>query len=96
LALPNILHGYHPYPQASLCSRVTTLLPFVPFNETELMAIATEAFYTLGGENAPLVSSDNIERVSRQAMESYIPEEGARSLHRAVTSLLVDIPELLE
>ncbi|KAH9981422.1 P-loop containing nucleoside triphosphate hydrolase protein [Lactifluus volemus] len=81
---------------ASLCSRVTTLLPFVPFNETELMAIATEAFYTLGGENAPLVSSDNIERVSRQAIESYIPEEGARSLHRAVTSLLVDIPELLE
>ena len=60
------------------------------------MAIATEVFYTLGGESASLTSSDNIERVSRQAIESYIPEEGARSLHRAVSSLLVDIPELLE
>jgi hypothetical protein len=72
------------------------VLPFVPFTETELMAIATEAFYSLGGENAPSISSDIVERFSRQATQCYIPEEGARSLHRAVSSLLTDLPDLVE
>jgi hypothetical protein len=60
------------------------------------MAIATEAFYSLGGEQASFVSPNVVERVSRKAIERYIPEEGARSLHRAVSSLLMDVPELLE
>jgi hypothetical protein len=60
------------------------------------MAIATEAFYSLGGGQAYLVSPSVVERVSRKAIECYIPEEGARSLHRAVSSLLMDVPELLE
>jgi hypothetical protein len=82
--------------QASLSSRVTTILPFVPFTEAELMAIATEIFYSLGGEQTYFVSPNVVERVSRKAIECYIPEEGARSLHRAVLSLLIDIPDLSE
>jgi hypothetical protein len=60
------------------------------------MAIATEAFYSLGRGQACFVSPNVVERVSRKAIECYIPEEGARSLHRAVSSLLMDVPELLE
>jgi hypothetical protein len=80
--------------QASLSSRVTTLLPFVPFTETELLAIATEAICSLCEERA-FISSDVAERVAREAIECYIPEEGARSLHRAVSSLLTNIDELI-
>ncbi|KAH9180428.1 hypothetical protein EDB89DRAFT_2110547 [Lactarius sanguifluus] len=61
---------------ASLSSRVTAVLPFVPFTETELMAIATEVFYFLGGERTISVSSDVVERISRRAIESYIPGGG--------------------
>ena len=60
------------------------------------MAIATETFYSLGGEQTYFVSPNVVERLSRKAIKCYIPEEGARSLHRAVSSLLVDIPELVE
>src|SRR6266702_484353 len=82
--------------QASLSSRVTAVLPFVPFTEAELMAIATEVFYSLGGERAMSVSPNVVERISRRAIESYIPEEGARSRHRAISYLLTDVPEPLE
>lgn len=71
------------------------MLPFIPFTAAELMAIATEIFCSLGGEHVSSISSDVVERVTRKAIEYYIPEEGARSLHRAVSSLLVDIDELL-
>ncbi|KAI0005909.1 P-loop containing nucleoside triphosphate hydrolase protein [Russula compacta] len=81
---------------ASLCSRVTTMLPFVPFTKAELMAMATEAFYSLGGEQVHTASTNIVEKVSRKAIECYIPEEGTRSLHRAVSSLLMSIPELIE
>lgn len=82
--------------QASLTSRVTTILPFVPFTEAELIAIATESFYSLGGEQTYFVSPNIVERISRKAIECYIPEEGARSLHRAISSLLMDILDLSE
>jgi hypothetical protein len=72
------------------------VLPFVPFTEAELLAIATEVFYSLGGEHAQSVSSAAVERISRRAIESYIPEEGVRSLHRAISYLLTDVPEPLE
>lgn len=60
------------------------------------MAMATEAFYSLDGEQVHTVSTNVVEHVSRKAIECYIPEEGARSLHRAVSSLLMSIPELIE
>jgi hypothetical protein len=69
------------------------ILPFVPFAEAELMAIATEAFYSLGGGQSYFVSPDVVERVSCKAIGCYIPEEGARSLHRAVSSLLSEVLE---
>jgi len=56
------------------------------------MAIATEAICE---ERASFISSDVAERVAREAIECYIPEEGARSLHRAVSSLLTNIDELV-
>jgi hypothetical protein len=69
------------------------VLPFVPFTEAELMAIATEVFYSLGRERALSASFDVVERIARRAIESYIPEEGVRSLHRAISYLLTDVPE---
>lgn len=72
------------------------MLPFVPFTEAELMAIATEVFYSLGGKRVLSTSCDVVERISRRAIKSYIPEEGARSLHRALSYLLTDVPEPLE
>lgn len=68
----------------------------MPFTEAELMAIATEIFYSQGGEQAYFVSPNVVERISRKAIECYIPEEGARSLHRAVSSLRMDLPDLSE
>jgi hypothetical protein len=82
--------------QASLSSRVTTVLPFLPFTEAELMAMATEFFCSLGGDRASLIPSDAVKRTSRKAIECYIPEEGARSLHRAVSWLLTEIDDLIE
>lgn len=79
--------------KASLSSRITMILPFVPFTEAELMAIATEAFYSLGGEQSYSASPNVVEGVSRKAIGCYIPEEGARSLHRVVSSLLSEILE---
>jgi len=81
--------------QASLSSRVTTVLPFVPFTKAELMAIATEVFCSLVGERASSIS-DVVGHISRKAIEYYIPEEGARSLHRAVSSLLTEVDGLIE
>jgi len=80
---------------ASLSSRVTTVLPFVPFTKVELMAIATEIFCSLVGEQASSIS-DIVGHISRKAIEYYIPEEGARSLHRAVSSLLTEVDGLIE
>ncbi|KAI0034039.1 P-loop containing nucleoside triphosphate hydrolase protein [Vararia minispora EC-137] len=76
---------------ASLVSRVTAILPFVPFTEDEQMAIATEALYSLGGEPVTGMSVPAVEDIARTALERYIPAEGARSIYRAVSALLLDV-----
>ncbi|KAF8891328.1 P-loop containing nucleoside triphosphate hydrolase protein [Infundibulicybe gibba] len=75
---------------ASILSRVTTVLPFVPFTEDEKKAICSEALYTVAGEAMRSISPTAVESMIRAAMASYCPEEGARSLYRAVSNQLVD------
>ncbi|KAF9449593.1 P-loop containing nucleoside triphosphate hydrolase protein [Macrolepiota fuliginosa MF-IS2] len=76
---------------ASVLSRVTTVLPFVPFTVEEKKAICSEALYSLGGEDVRSLSAQMVESVIRGALGSYCPAEGARSLHRAISNQLMDI-----
>ncbi|KAG2116386.1 P-loop containing nucleoside triphosphate hydrolase protein [Suillus clintonianus] len=76
---------------ASLLSRVTTVLPFVPFSMEEKMAIAAEAVYSLTSNAAKTLSPQDVEEIVMEVLPSYIPSEGARSLHRAVSNQLVDL-----
>jgi len=72
-------------------SRITTVLPFVPFTLEEKKAICSEALYTLGGELLESSSLETIETMIDTALSSYCAIEGARSLHRAISNQLVDI-----
>ncbi|KAG2150745.1 P-loop containing nucleoside triphosphate hydrolase protein [Suillus bovinus] len=76
---------------ASLLSRVTTVLPFIPFTLEEKMAIAAEAVYSLTCNVANTLSPQDVEAIVMKALPSYVPSEGARSLHRAVSNQLVDM-----
>ncbi|KAG1723690.1 hypothetical protein EDB19DRAFT_347124 [Suillus lakei] len=76
---------------ASLLSRVTTVLPFIPFTVEEKMAIAAEAVYSLTSNAAKTLSPQDVEEIVMKVLPSYIPSEGARSLHRAVSNQLVDL-----
>ena len=71
-------------------SRVTTVLPFVPFTHDEKMAIATEALFSLAGEDARALPSITVEKLVQNSVEDYIPAEGARSLYRSVSIQLLD------
>jgi len=75
---------------ASLLSRVTTVLPFVPFSQDEKIAITAEALHSLAGERVMNMSPQDMESLVARALPSYLPLEGARSLCRAVSSQLVD------
>lgn len=67
------------------------MLPFVPFTLEEKRAICSEALFALGGEMARALSSETVETLIDSALESYCEEEGARSLHRAISNHLVDV-----
>lgn len=75
---------------ASLLSRVTTVLPFVPFSTDEKMAIATEALFSLAGEDGKTLPPATVEMIVRNSLSAYLPAEGARSLYRAVSTQLLD------
>lgn len=74
----------------SLLSRVTTVLPFVPFVDDEKMAVAAEAVYSLAGDAAATLPPATVDMVVRKSLSAYLPAEGARSLYRAVSTLLLD------
>ncbi|KAH7889497.1 P-loop containing nucleoside triphosphate hydrolase protein [Phlebopus sp. FC_14] len=76
---------------ASLLSRVTAVLPFVPFTQDEKKAIAAETVYMLAGDSGAKMSPYDVESVVMRALPSYCPGEGARSLHRAVSNQLMDV-----
>jgi ATP-dependent Clp protease ATP-binding subunit ClpA len=85
---------------ASVLSRVSAILPFVPFTDQERRAIASE-FISQSEKESELVkemvlskekSDENRwrEQIIKGAMSDFILSEGARSLYRAVSSQLVD------
>ncbi|KAJ7029379.1 P-loop containing nucleoside triphosphate hydrolase protein [Mycena alexandri] len=76
---------------ASVLSRVTTVLPFVPFTHDEQTAICAEAFHALAGELMSQLPPDQLDSLIRGALSSYVPSEGARSLYRGVSNQLVDL-----
>ncbi|KIM79757.1 hypothetical protein PILCRDRAFT_98157 [Piloderma croceum F 1598] len=77
---------------ASLLSRVTTVLPFVPFSRDENMAITAETLYSLGGDQVETMSPQDIESLISRALKSYLAVEGARSLYRAVSNKSIEFP----
>lgn len=74
-----------------MLSRVSTVLPFVPFTLPEKKAICTEALYSLGSSACHSLSKASIESIIDSAISDYYPVEGARSLHRAISSQLLDL-----
>ncbi|KAI0695854.1 P-loop containing nucleoside triphosphate hydrolase protein [Cerioporus squamosus] len=74
----------------SLLSRVTAVLPFVSFTTEEKLAIAAEALHALSGEAVSTMPPATRDMIVRTSLNSYIPSEGARSLYRAVSTLLLD------
>ena len=63
----------------------------MPFSLEEKRAMSAEAIFQLGGEDALELSSGDIESLVQLSLSHYIPEEGARSLHRAISNHLVDM-----
>jgi hypothetical protein len=63
----------------------------VPFTPEEKRALCAEAVYQLGGEDALALSRDTVDELIESSLGQYIPEEGARSLHRAVSNQLLDV-----
>ena len=76
--------------QPSLLSRVTAVLPFVAFTTDEKMALAAEALHALVGEAVTDMPPATRDLIVRTSLNSYIQSEGARSLYRAVSTLLLD------
>jgi hypothetical protein len=79
------------YVKASLLSRVTAILPFLPFTEVEKIAIGTEAALSQTEFASTPLSSAEIEAVVRRAVKdvNFVEEEGARSLYRVVETHLL-------
>ncbi|KAF5386887.1 hypothetical protein D9615_001549 [Tricholomella constricta] len=75
---------------ASMLSRVTTALPFVPFTPEERRAICHEALHTIAGDIIRTLTSDIVDFMVEGALANYTAAEGARSLYRAVSNQLVD------
>jgi len=75
---------------ASILSRVTTVLPFVPFTWEEKRAICFEALHTISGEVVRTLPTDVVDSMVNGALASYTSSEGARSLYRNVSNQLVD------
>ncbi|KAL5489991.1 hypothetical protein ACEPAI_4824 [Sanghuangporus weigelae] len=74
----------------SLMSRVTAVLPFVPFTPEEKLAIASEAIIALGGEGASELTPEDFERLALRCVSEYIESDGARSLYRSVSTHLME------
>lgn len=67
------------------------MLPFIPFTVEEKMAIAAEAVYSLTSNAGKTLTPQDVEAIVIKVLPSYVPSEGARSLHRAVSNQLVDL-----
>ena len=72
-------------------SRVTAVLPFVPFTPEERLAIASEAVLSLGGEEASALDPEAFEKLAMKAVDGYVETDGARSLYRNVSTHLMEM-----
>lgn len=75
---------------ASLVSRITAMLPFVPFTDDEKRALAAESLYSIMGEGAGTLEPSVVNSIVNGALADYSILEGARSLYRSVSYQLVD------
>jgi len=81
--------------QPNILSRVTTLLPFVPFTQEERRAIAAEALHSLSGDMIQDLSPETLTSIVDGAVADFVASEGARSLYRAVSHQLMDAVDLV-
>lgn len=80
---------------ASVLSRVSAILPFVPFTTEEKRAIASEFLQESAAEELVQgLSREQRENVVEESLKGYADSEGARSLYRAVSNLLIDSMDL--
>lgn len=80
---------------ASVLSRVSAILPFVPFTTEEKRALASEFLQESAAEELVQgLSKEQREHVVEQSLKDFVPAEGARSLYRAVSNLLIDSMDL--
>ncbi|QRV80448.1 AAA domain protein [Ceratobasidium sp. AG-Ba] len=80
---------------SSIISRVSSVLPFLPFTEDEVLALASESLSAMReAQNADQDLEDvDWDSLLQQAVGEYIPGEGARSVHRAVQRAFDEITE---
>ncbi|KIK71124.1 hypothetical protein GYMLUDRAFT_147922 [Collybiopsis luxurians FD-317 M1] len=76
---------------ASVLSRVSAILPFVPFTTEEKRAIASEFLQESAVDQLVQgLSKEQREKVVEDSLKDFVDSEGARSLSRAVSNLLID------
>jgi ATP-dependent Clp protease ATP-binding subunit ClpA len=77
---------------ASILSRVSAILPFVPFTSEEKKAMASEFLQhqTTAAGLEDMLDGEKRGKIVDDSVKEYVPSEGARSLYRAVSNLLVD------
>ncbi|CAE6526385.1 unnamed protein product [Rhizoctonia solani] len=80
---------------SSMISRVSSVLPFLPFTEDEVYALASESLSALRAEQKGEQSYEDVdwEELLQRTVGEYIPGEGARSVHRAVQRAFDEIAE---
>jgi len=67
---------------------MTVILPFMPFTETEKIAIGTEAALSFQQYSSAPLTAVELEAIVRAAVKdvNVVEEEGVRSLYRVVES----------
>ncbi|KAF5373705.1 hypothetical protein D9758_000958 [Tetrapyrgos nigripes] len=75
---------------ASILSRVSAILPFVPFTCEEKKAMASEFLQhqSISAGLEEMLDWEKKEKIVEDSVKEYVPSEGARSLYRAVSDLL--------
>ncbi|KZT34719.1 P-loop containing nucleoside triphosphate hydrolase protein [Sistotremastrum suecicum HHB10207 ss-3] len=76
---------------SSLLSRVTAVLPFTPFSQEELEALAYDAVVATVTQRQTPLTEEDMTKVVGEAVRNYLPKEGARSLFRAVAEQMLDL-----
>jgi ATP-dependent Clp protease ATP-binding subunit ClpA len=78
-----------------MISRVSSVLPFLPFTEEEVLALASESLSAMreAQKTVQNVEDADWDSLLEQAVGEYIPGEGARSVHRAVQRAFDEITE---